>query len=142
MKLSADLARRFQLGASICCYRKIWWWNPQTQHLFVFAIQKGKRRGIGREQHSKVTDLASTRFLSAVFGSLPPGAMLYPGGPAAFRLTSTSSAFFFWVDTSLNESRRRCPSVQSKRRHHFTALADEIEKPGDIATLSSRSRSS
>ena len=86
MKLSADLVRRYELDVWICGIPEDLVVESPNIAFIRICNPKGKRRGIGREQHSKVSDLPSTRFLSKVFGSLPPGAMLYPGSPAAFRL--------------------------------------------------------
>lgn len=58
--------------------------DPGT--MFVrFENPKSKRRGIGRVQHSKITDGRATRFISKVFGHLPAWALLYPGSAASFR---------------------------------------------------------
>ncbi len=58
--------------------------DPST--MFVrFNNPKSKRRGLGRVQHSKITDGRSTRFISKIFGDLPNWALLYPGSAASFR---------------------------------------------------------
>ena len=58
--------------------------DPGT--MFVkFDNPKSKKRGIGRVQHSKITDGRATRFISKVFGRLPGWALLYPGSAASFR---------------------------------------------------------
>ena len=46
---------------------------------------KGRRRGLGSVQHSKITCLEVARFLDFAFGQLPGGERLFPGSAAAFR---------------------------------------------------------
>ncbi len=46
---------------------------------------KGKRRGLGRVQHAKISDRLATKFISRVFGKLPLWALLYPASAASFR---------------------------------------------------------
>lgn len=58
--------------------------DPGT--MFVrFRNPKGRKRGLQRVQHSKITDGRSTRFISRIFGHLPSWALLYPGSAASFR---------------------------------------------------------
>lgn len=58
--------------------------DPGTMFLCINQ-PKGKRRGIGRVQHAKISDPAATKFISRVFGKLPLWALLYPASAASFR---------------------------------------------------------
>lgn len=46
---------------------------------------KGRRRGIGAVQHTKIVDADSAKFLDWVFHALPSDSPLYPGSASAFR---------------------------------------------------------
>lgn len=46
---------------------------------------KGRRRGIGAIQHTKVTGLAITKLLDRAYGKLGRDEQLYPAAPSTFR---------------------------------------------------------
>ena len=46
---------------------------------------KGRRRGIGAVQHSKISNLRTARYLSFAYGNLSLSSPLYPGSAASFR---------------------------------------------------------
>ena len=58
--------------------------DPDTMFLCI-NHPKGKRRGIGRVQHAKISDRVATKFISRAFGKLPLWALLYPASAASFR---------------------------------------------------------
>lgn len=56
-----------------------------SQVFFKIRNPKGRRRGLGRVQHSKISDLSIANFLQKVFGQLRKDDPLFPGSPASFR---------------------------------------------------------
>ena len=58
--------------------------DPNTCYLCIRS-PKGRKRGIGRIQHIKITEGCYTRFLDKVFGRLNPDIPLFFGSPGTFR---------------------------------------------------------
>ena len=58
--------------------------SPDICYLCIRS-PKGRRRGIGRIQHVKISEQIYTRFLDSAFGQLRPDQPLFPGSPGSFR---------------------------------------------------------
>ena len=56
-----------------------------SQVFLKIRSPKGRRRGLGKVQHSKISDLTIATFLQKVFGHLNKNEPLFPGSPASFR---------------------------------------------------------
>ena len=74
--------------------------DPATVFLRI-ANPKGRRRGVGLVQHTKISDLAVAKFLQFAFGNLNRSERLYGGSPSSFRKRWDLLLKFLMVPTSL-----------------------------------------